>query len=282
MARLRSSFSADARPADKHRYWARLAVPTAALFLAAGTQSGAFAEDAATTDTATATAATNPTSTTSSPTTPDAAQLQAALLTASDLGPSFSGPSGGSNTASGGPTTVKGCEGLAPLLTGTPSGPPPPGADQQDTSLQGGQNGPFVNEALITEPSSNLTSDYAKYSAALKSCTAMSVSADGTTFDFKVSPINFSSGDAPATAARIDATSDGVEVNGYLAVSNLGGVEVEYFYLQVGSGSSQLASLYFTKAVEKATTTLGAAAGGNSGGGAPAAPSSYLSAKPND
>jgi hypothetical protein len=217
----------------------------------AGTQGGAFAGQAAAAAAATA-----------APAPPDATQLHSALLTAADLGPSFSALTG---AGGGSPSTVAGCEALTPLLTGAPAGAPNPDEIQQDASLQAGQNGPFIDEALLTEAPAAVAADYARNSAALKSCKAVSLSSGGTTLDFKLSPITFAPA-ASSTATRMDGSLDGVEINGYLAVSNLGGVEAEYFYLQFDNGSSQLASHFFTMGVDKARTTLSEGASTGPGG----------------
>ena len=254
MARPRTSLPADPRSDRPAIRWGRLAAPTAAIFLVAAAQGTAFAQ-AATTDTPAAQVA----PAAASPTVPNSTELQAVLLTAADLGPGFSTPT---DTSTGDPSTVDGCQDLAPLLTGTPT----PGQNQQGTDMQAGDNGPFVNEGLLAEDPSKLSADYARDSAALKSCTSLSITSDGTTLDFKLSPINFAPA-AASTAVRMDGTIDGEETNGYLAVGNLGDVEVEYFFFQFDDGSSQLASYFFTKAMNKAQGTLGSSGNGSPGGG---------------
>ncbi|MDJ0347095.1 hypothetical protein QMK19_36975 [Streptomyces sp. H10-C2] len=85
----------------------------------------------------------------------------------------------------------------------------------------------------------------------------MTFASDNTTLVFTLSPIRF--GGPGATAARLDSTYQGVQVNGYLAVEKLGPVVMVYFFYQVGSGSSQLASQYYRQAVTKAQRVLGTA-----------------------
>ncbi|HEV2634584.1 MAG TPA: hypothetical protein VGX23_05525 [Actinocrinis sp.] len=252
MARLRSASppAAASRAAHVPSRWGRLAVPAAGLVLAAGVPGAALAQD----DAPGAAPAAVPAA---SPALPSTDTLQAALLTATDLGQTFSTST--DDTATDGPTTYGGCKALQPLLNGAS------GTDQteQGTELQVGDNGPFLTEGLLAETPAKLTADYARDSAALKICKTLSITSDDTTLDFTLSPITFTPG--PSAAVRLDGTVNGVQTNGYLAVGNLGDVEVQYFYLQVGSGSSQLASSFFTKAVTKAQSTLASPAAGSTG-----------------
>ena len=184
------------------------------------------------------------------PTLPTSAQLKAALLTAADLGPSFA--SSTSTDTSG--TTVSGCPALATLLNGSTSA----GQTSQEADYSAGDTGPFVGESLMTEPAAALDADYAQTKAALTSCTALSITSGSVTLDFTLTPIHF--GDPGSAAVRMDATVQGVQVNGYIAIQHLGSVVLTFYYFQLASGSSQTAYQYYTQAVSKARSVLGNAA----------------------
>ncbi|WP_157537215.1 hypothetical protein [Kitasatospora azatica] len=181
-----------------------------------------------------------------------AAQLQAALLTAGELGPAFAASSSASDTTGTGGSSVTGCEPLASMLNGTASTTQ---QVQQDVLLTAGSTGPFVQESLLTETPAALTTDYAQARAALTSCHTLTFPTGAEPLTFTLSPINF--GGPGSAAARMDATYRGVQVNGYLAIDRLGPVALTYAYFQIGSGSSQLASAYYTQAVNKIHQALG-------------------------
>lgn len=181
-----------------------------------------------------------------------AAQLQAALLTPGELGPAFAASSSASDTTGTGNSSVTGCEPLASMLNGVPSTTQ---QIQQEVLLTAGSNGPFVQESLLTEDPTALTTDYAQARTALTSCHTLTFPTGAEPLTFTLSPINF--GGPGSAAARMDATYRGVQVNGYIAIDRLGPVGLTYAYFQIGSGSSQLASAYYTQAVNKIHQVLG-------------------------
>ncbi|WP_431676018.1 hypothetical protein [Kitasatospora sp. KL5] len=181
-----------------------------------------------------------------------ASQLQAALLTAAELGPAFTVSSSPVATADSRSEAVAGCEPLAGMLNGAPSTTQ---QVHQNVLLTAGDTGPFVAESLLTESPEALTSDYAQARGALASCRTLIFPTAAEPLVFTLSPINF--GGPGSTAARMDATYRGVQVNGYLAIERLGPVALTFAYFQVGSGSSQLASAYYRQAVDKIHQALG-------------------------
>ena len=253
---------ADFRHGRPGEWRGRLVATTTVVVLTVGMSGGAIGSAAA------------QSASSSSPALPSAATLQAALLTADDLGAAFSTPTDTDSTDSGS-TSVTGCPALEPLLAGTPGA----GQEQQQTSLQAGDQGPFIDEALLAESSTALASGYARDRAAIESCKTLDMTSGGTELDFTLSPIKF----APANSAavRLDGTYDGVETNGYLAVADIGNVELDYFYLQLDSGSSQLASYFFTEAVSKAQSTLSGGGTAPAPGASPTAPPPPASPVPN-
>lgn len=182
---------------------------------------------------------------TSSPRLPTSEQLSSALLTASDLGPGYS-----ATTDTSSDTTPSGCSALDALNA---SASPKPGKIEQDAEFVNGDTGPFVFESLITEPLATLKSDDAAARAALASCKELTIPSAGLTLS--LTPISF--GGADSTAARMDGEIEGTQVNGYLAFERLGTTELVFTFFQLGSGSSQLASTYYTDAVQKAEKVLG-------------------------
>jgi len=203
----------------------------------------------------TATTSSSPPAPATSSALPSAAQLESALLTPGDLGTGFTTEPPTAGSGSSGNTTTSGCQGIENLVNGTP------GAQQteQESDLTGGQTGPFVEEVLLTEPTHTLAQDYARDQAAMTSCTALTFSEGATTLSLTLSPIHF--GGPGTTSVRMDGTLDGIQVNGYIAIDRLGSVELGFIYFQLESGSSQLASYYFTLAVAKAHSALGSLAG---------------------
>lgn len=183
---------------------------------------------------------------------PSAAQLKAALLAPTDMGSSFTqepmqGALGGaSGSGSSGSTSVIGCPQLrVPLSAGATTS-----ATDQGIVFQAGQTGPVVAESLITAPAAQLDHAYADDKAALQSCTHLQISSNGTSITLTLSPLTF--GGPQSAAVRMDGTVQGVQVNAYLAIDHVGPAELTYFFLQVESGSSQLASYYFRLADAKA------------------------------
>jgi hypothetical protein len=183
---------------------------------------------------------------------PSAAQLQAALLAPADMGSAFTrqpteSPSGSGSSSS---TTVAGCPQLQFLVSvGAALSP----ADQGVT-YQAGEVGPTIAESLITAPSADLAHAYADDVAAMRSCKHLEVDADGTALPLTLSPITF--GSPQSAAVRMDGTLQGVQINAYLALDRIGPTELAYFFLQVGSGSSQVAAYYFRVADAKAEQQL--------------------------
>lgn len=197
---------------------------------------------------------------------PSAAQLKAALLAPSDMGSAFtlqpaepptdgsggsagaggSGSSGGTGASGGGKTTVSGCPQLQILLSVGSS----PSATDQGVTYQAGQTGPTVGESLLTASPAALAAAYADDKAALESCRHLEITSDGTGFALTLTPITF--GGPQSAAVRMDGTLQGLQINAYLAIDDVGPAELAYFYLQVGSGSSQVASHYYRVADAKA------------------------------
>lgn len=218
---------------------------TAAALLAAGC---AAAEPAARDATPAASAAPA-----QAPGLPSAAQLQAALLAPADMGSAFTrqpaeSPDTGSGSSSS--TTVSGCPQLRFLVSvGAALSP----ADQGVT-YQAGEVGPTIAESLITAPSADLARAYADDVAAMRSCKHLEIDAEGSALPLTLSPITF--GGPQSAAVRMDGTLQGVQINAYLALDRIGPTELAYFFLQVGSGSSQVASYYFRLADAKAEQQL--------------------------
>lgn len=184
----------------------------------------------------------------SASTLPTEAQLQSALLQATDLGSSFS-----LSTAAGGTGTSSavGCEPLASMLNASA------GAQERTAEVEfsGGSTGPFVGETLTAEGQAALSKDYEATQVALSQCRTLSFVSGGTTLTFSLTPIHF--GGSDSTAVRMDGTYQGVEVNGYLAIEKINSTALSFYFFQVGSGSSQSASLFDARAVAKAQRVLG-------------------------
>jgi hypothetical protein len=197
---------------------------------------------------------------TPSGTLPDADQLKAALLNAQDLGPSFSSSTGSETGTNTHATAMTGCPALNDLMNGSSSS----GQVQQDVDFNGGQAGPFIGEALMTEPAAQLSSDYARDQAALKSCKTLTMTSNGTALTFALSPIDF--GSAGGSAMRMEATMQGVPIDGYLAIDHVGSAELAYFFFQVQNSSPQTAGQYFRQAVDKARGVLASPRPGGTAG----------------
>lgn len=188
--------------------------------------------------------------------TPSAAQLQAALLSPTDVGPHFTAqPTDSSSPSANASTTVTGCAQLSALLGAQSTN----NLTEQQVNYQAGDTGPFLNEVLATGPTAVVNADYAAVKSALDTCKSLTIDSGGTTIAFTLTPMNFAP--APAAAVRMDATYQGVQVNGYLAVDHVGAAELGFLYIQVGSGSSQSAAALFKQADTKAHQHLAASTG---------------------
>jgi hypothetical protein len=176
---------------------------------------------------------------------PTPAQLKSALLNADDVGLKESKSTDSGHDGS----TASGCSEFAKILN-----EPSEAQEEQDAEFTGGDSGPFLGEQLMTEEPAKLASDYAQVSKALASCKSLSYKYTDGTLTFALSPIKF--GGPGAVAVRMDGESNGVQVNGYLAVERLGDVALSYSFMQVGDGSSMLASTYYEQAVSKVRKEL--------------------------
>ncbi|WP_158751427.1 hypothetical protein [Streptomyces bicolor] len=186
-------------------------------------------------------------------------QLQSALLRADDLGPAFTqkpttGPSPSQPEDAANETRFAGCQPLAGLLNGT--GDDGRSKNPRAVAIFTSRDGRVaVYEALTAEPPAVLDDDYAQTKQALESCGSISLVSAGQTIKFSLTPIRF--GGPDSSAVRMDATHQGVLVNGYIAIERLGeSVALAYAFFQVGGGSSQLASHFYQRAADKARTTL--------------------------
>ena len=216
---------------------------TAARGVAAATVAAAALTAGAVTAGASPAAAATP-----APAVPSTAQLKAALLAPADMGSAFTlqptaPPPSGSGTAS----TVTGCPQLQFLLTVGSS----PSATNQGVTYQAGEAGPTVGESLSTAPPQTLASTYADNRSALTSCKQLTVKADELNLTLKLTPMSLGGG-PQAAAARMDGTLQGVQINGYLAIDDVGRAEMTYLFLQVGGSTSQVAAHYYQVADAKA------------------------------
>jgi hypothetical protein len=188
--------------------------------------------------------------------------LQAALLAPADMGSAFvrqsasgpangsGGPGGSGNSAGPGSTTVTGCPQLQALLSAGAS----TSATDQGVTYQAGGYGPTVAESLITASPTQLAHTYSDDRSALASCKHLEITTGGSTLALTLTPITF--GGPQSAAVRMDGTLQGVQIDSYLAIDRAGPAELAYFFLQVGSGSSQVASYYFRVADAKAQHAL--------------------------
>lgn len=177
------------------------------------------------------------------------AQLQGALLNAAEVGQSYTlQPSSASNSGSD-QTTATGCLGLSREINAGPAS----GITQVEADFTAGQSGPFFAEVLLTEPPIQFDSDYSQSVKDLASCRNLTIDSAGSSIAFTLMPINFASG---ATAARLDGSLQGVQVNGYLAEQRIGQAALLFFYFQIRSGSSQQAYALYTQAAAKANSKL--------------------------
>jgi hypothetical protein len=180
------------------------------------------------------------------PSTPGAAQLKAALLAPSDMGSAFAAQP----PPTSGHTPVSGCAQLDILLSvGVSLGPGDQGVTYQATDF-----GPTVGESLMTAPAgTTVAAVYAEDRAALASCRNLKITAEsGVTFEVALTPATLGSPKTPSTAVRMDGTLEGVQIDGYLVLDDVGPAELAYLYVQIADGSAQLASRYFERADARA------------------------------
>lgn len=173
---------------------------------------------------------------------PSDASLQAALLTAADLGPSFT-----ASQDNGGQATASGCKPLVDLINS--SAPHQVGAEFEASSA-----GPYVGEAITAGTPADLQAAFSSAKTALTSCKSITFSTGGQTITFQLSPIQLDG--ANSVSVRLDGTLQGVQINGYMAMGNLPNAIVGFNYLQLESGSSQVADELYTKALNKAQQVL--------------------------
>ncbi|GAA3882707.1 hypothetical protein GCM10023084_39520 [Streptomyces lacrimifluminis] len=146
-----------------------------------------------------------------------------------------------------------GCQPLARWLNG--DGGTSSGTPQAVVTFRSRNGLVAVYEALTAEPPGALDADYAQAEQALESCDSISLESTEQTITLSLTPIHF--GGPDSTAVRMDARHQGVLVNGYIAIERLGeSVALVYAFFQVGNGSSQLASLFYGRAADKARTIL--------------------------
>jgi hypothetical protein len=125
-----------------------------------------------------------------------------------------------------------------------------PGEVEASASFTSGTTGPFVEQDLCVAPVSAFEPVFTKISGDLASCKQLTITSDGETLRFDLTPFNFAAG---GTAARLDGTYQGEQLNGYLAVQKVSqNVAMLFFYFQIGSGSSQEAFQIYTVAIDKA------------------------------
>jgi hypothetical protein len=188
----------------------------------------------------------------------DPQALSAALLSRADMGSNFSllpAPPGstaaagnGSGTRAGsGAASVTGCPQLGVLGS--------VGAtlaqDDQGVTYRPAGGTPLVAESLRTAPGAALAAEYAEDRAALTTCRGLSIKVQG--IDLSVMLTQVGLGEVrSATAVRLDGILEGVQVDGYLVLDDVGPAELAYLFLQVGTGSPQLATYYFEQADGKA------------------------------
>jgi hypothetical protein len=240
---------------DSRSGWAALGLGTAVVLAVAGCADAApgLGDAAPVAAGAAATAGSAAASASARPGMPSAARLKAALLAPGDMGSAFAeqpaatpAPTGGATGQSGGTDTASGCPQLQILFTVGSS----MSATDQGVTYQAGEVGPIVGESLITAQPKALAAAYADDRAALESCRKLEVDADGETLALTLTPITF--GGPQSAAVRMDGTLEGVQVDAYMAIDDVGPAELAYFYLQVGSGSSQVAAYYYRAADAKA------------------------------
>lgn len=178
---------------------------------------------------------------------PSIAELSAALLTASELGPAFT-----KSTDSGGDGAASGCKPLDDILNS------PNTNRHASANYQAGQYGPFVSETLSTEAPAAVSVDYQQAKAAITSCRSITLGSGGQSITFALTPMNFGGDSA---AARLDGNIGPVQVNGYLVIGRVPSALLGYTYMQLSSGSSQMATALYSQAESKAQRVLGGTLG---------------------
>jgi hypothetical protein len=131
---------------------------------------------------------------------------------------------------------------------------PLPGQVSASADFTAGESGPFISQQLLAEPVSSFEASLKKSKDNLASCKNLTITSEGITLSFDLTPINFAE---KATTARMDGTYQGVQLNGYLAVQAVStNVAMYFIFFQIGSGSSQLAYQIYSKAVEKGSRSF--------------------------
>jgi hypothetical protein len=173
------------------------------------------------------------------------AQLKPALLTVAEIGRPFA-----FQPPDNGATTVSGCARLDADLSSTG----PPTTPYAEVNFTAGQTGPFVGEQLVELTAKKLKHNYTDMKVGVRKCKTLTFTEDGPALKFDLTPIKLSS---EAAGARLGGSYSGHPINGYLAVQDLPGTELDFLWIQIGSGSSRAASVAFLKAANKAKRVLG-------------------------
>jgi len=170
-------------------------------------------------------------------------------LTAAEVGPPYTLEPSSAASSNSDQMTASGCPGLSREINAGPES----GITHAEADFTAGQSGPFFSEVLLTEPPSQLDSDYSQSVKDLASCSNLTLNSAGTSIAFTLTPLNFAPG---ATGARLDGSLQGVQLNGYLAIQRIGQAALLFVYFQIGSGSSQDAYALYTQAAAKAKSAL--------------------------
>ena len=189
----------------------------------------------------------------------DPAQLRTALLAKADVGSDFSAlPTPAGAAAGAAPGSAAGAVGITgcPQLGVLTDVGVTVASDDQGVTYRSLGGMPVVGESLRSGSTADVAAEYAEDRAALATCAGVNVTADGTEFTLQLIPVTLSV--RSATAVRLDGMLGGVQVDGYLALDDLGPAELGYVFLQVGDGSPQLATYYFGKADHRARQDLDA------------------------
>ncbi|WP_030274116.1 hypothetical protein [Streptomyces sp. NRRL B-24484] len=191
---------------------------------------------------------------------PTSEDLRSALLTTEDLGPAFAETLPADGTEDRGTT---GCPLLSAILNG--QGEPRPGAVREQTEFTTAESSPYLGESLLSEEQGALADDHAKVAQALRTCEALTFTGDSAAVTFTLTPIRF--GGLATTAVRMDGVLDGVLLNGYLAVEQIGPAVLTFWYFQSDGASAQLADEVYRAAAAKVLQVLveGDVAGGPAG-----------------
>jgi hypothetical protein len=179
-------------------------------------------------------------------------ELSAALLSPADMGSNFSAlpkqaPAGSGTAPGSGPTSVTGCPQLG-ILGGVGVTTAP---DDQGVAYQAADETPLVGESLRTAPAAVLAADYAEDRAALATCRQLHITVQGTGLDVTLTHVGLGRVKS-AAAVRLDGMLEGVQIDGYLALDDVGPAELAFLFLQIGTASPQPAVYYFEHADAKA------------------------------